>query len=61
MVCMHCLRTIHTVLRGCVVVWADETNDPFFCPKARSLAHKPCPSDHLHDAMPCDDCSYLGA
>jgi hypothetical protein len=41
MQCRHCLRTIHPVTRDGVEVWADETNDPFYCPKALNLEHKP--------------------
>lgn len=41
-VCMHCLRTIHPEMHAAPgVVWADETRDPYYCPKALNLTHKP--------------------
>jgi hypothetical protein len=43
MICKHCLRVIHPVTRYGAEAWADETNDPFYCPKALNFAHKPQP------------------
>jgi hypothetical protein len=42
--CRHCLRVIRPVRLDGVQVWADETNDPFYCPKARNLTHAPTDS-----------------
>lgn len=39
--CKHCLRPINQVKRRGELVWADQTNDPFYCPKALNFDHKP--------------------
>jgi hypothetical protein len=45
--------------REFVAGYVDEWEN--FCVPMRAVrTADPCPSAHLHDAMPCEDCDYLG-
>jgi hypothetical protein len=41
--CLHCRRPIHLDERGAAIPaeWADDTQDPFYCPRAINFRHKP--------------------